>query len=173
MLVEGHERCQSCWFYKSVCICNKVRDMSKNTDSIQTEINIFMHFKEWGKTTNTGKLIKLIAPQKSSIHIYGTPQAQDYLNHLTSQDDKQLVILYPSENSVPISNYKYPSHNKTATSSSSSPFSATEYHSNSSKHLTASYSLLPNFQELSVANNLNKKLILCVIDSTWSQVKKK
>ena len=56
MNVPGKERCSKCWFYKSVCLCDKVRELAAGAEPCKTEMHLFMHYKEFGKTSNTVKL---------------------------------------------------------------------------------------------------------------------
>lgn len=173
MNIEGKERCPHCWFYKSVCLCKKVSQLSESAEALNTEIRLFMHYKEYGlkslihpdialflllihlipsffegKTSNTGKLISLIAPGNCKTVMYGTAKADEAILALGTSEDKQVILLYPCKESKPISKF---ANTQSATGAEIS----TMYELNKvgSKSLAR-----------------RKKVILCVIDSTWAQV---
>lgn len=128
MSIAGKEKCRRCWFYKSMCICGKLSDLSLGASPITTDIALFMHFKEYGKTTNTGKLVQLIAgEERCKTYVYGTSKADVGLLNIVRDESIQPVILYPTVDSVPISEFR--------------------------------------------KRDSQKKLVLCIIDSTWSQSK--
>ena len=128
MSIAGKEKCRRCWFYKSMCICSRVADLTRGASPISTDIALFMHFKEYGKTTNTGKLVQLIAEdERCKTYVYGTANADVELINMCRDESKQPVLLYPTADSIPISEFR--------------------------------------------KKEQQKKLVLCIIDSTWGQSK--
>ena len=112
MMIEGKERCSRCWFYKSMCICSRVADLTKDAEPVKTDIALFMHYKEYGKTTNTGKLVQMITGERCAMHVYGTADADVQLLSLCQDVSKQPVLLYPTASSRPISEFRRNSTNK-------------------------------------------------------------
>ncbi len=62
-----------------------------------------MHYKEWGRASNTGKLLSIGMPEKASISIFGSLASEEEM--LASFVDKSVLILYPSPEAKPISEY--------------------------------------------------------------------
>ena len=142
--VEGRERCPKCWFYKSVCLCGKIAKLRQQASSdLDTEVVVFMHHREFGKASNTGKLAPLVAPTNCRYEIYGTRRGDIALLELCEAKDKQLVILYPSEDSHQLSQFSR---------------KARRYDGSTIETHNAS-----NMRES------QKTLVLAVLDSTWSQ----
>jgi len=72
-----------------------------------------MHNKEWGRTSNTGKLMVRGMPDHSQLHLYGLKDQQEAL--IEKLNSGPSLILYPSKNSTSIADYKdlYASQNGT------------------------------------------------------------
>jgi DTW domain-containing protein YfiP len=65
-----------------------------------------MHYKEYGKSSNTGKLLSFFSPYKCTVDIFGTKSADESLWSICSAGDKMPVVLFPSNDSIPLSNLK-------------------------------------------------------------------
>lgn len=118
----SENRCLSCFMCGPLCICSAVRDMfqsplqsahhleDSNSDCnidkprIKSSIAVFMHFKEWGRASNTGKLVHIGEPHKSIVGIYGVENSEkQILDFITANPT---IILYPSANAQPIREYR-------------------------------------------------------------------
>lgn len=115
MMAENH-RCSKCFLSLIYCICSRVRSIvDESASNLSTEdpqisihrninYHIFMHFKEWGRASNTGKLLPICLPEKASIEIYGIQNEFDQL--CKTLQEKPSLILYPTADAKPISEYK-------------------------------------------------------------------
>jgi DTW domain-containing protein YfiP len=114
--ISDLHRCPKCFLSLIYCICTNVRNIVNNSPSpslvsedqrvIHRNINfhVFMHFKEWGRASNTGKLLPICLPEKASIEIYGIQEDCDKL--AKTLQEKPSLILYPTADAKPISEYR-------------------------------------------------------------------
>lgn len=99
------QKCDRCFFFRSVCICHRIKTIfSKTRHESKAKISVFMHHKEWGRSSNTGKLIPIGMPQKSLLGIYGVADSERRL--LESVLASNSLILYPSPSSKSIVEYR-------------------------------------------------------------------
>lgn len=63
-----------------------------------------MHHKEYGRVSNTGKILTCGLPDRSKLYIYGVEKDHQALSK--SLCEQPSIILYPSKNSQPLSNFK-------------------------------------------------------------------
>jgi len=61
------EKCPKCMLFTNICICNKIKIFD-----LKMRVTMMMHIKEINRSTNTGKLAKLML-SKSSIVPVGAP----------------------------------------------------------------------------------------------------
>ena len=63
--LQQQQRCSRCWLpIKPRCLCDNVP--SATTERI--DVAVAMHYKEYGRTKNTAKLIPLALPQSSQLY---------------------------------------------------------------------------------------------------------
>jgi DTW domain-containing protein YfiP len=97
-------RCTVCFLPFQLCICGDVRRLFAEAGTpFKAHIDLFMSFKEWGRTSNSGKLLSCGQPTKSNLYIYGVEK--DHLELCDSLLQRPSLILYPGANSVPLSCY--------------------------------------------------------------------
>jgi DTW domain-containing protein YfiP len=102
--LEEDNKCKSCFMTQCLCICSRVKDIyQKSETKPKSNLKVFMHYKEWGRASNTGKLLSIGMPEKSSISIFGSITDEEEM--LASFVNKPVLILYPSPDSKPISEY--------------------------------------------------------------------
>ncbi len=118
----SENRCFSCYMCGPLCICSAVRDLFQSSRSeqlvdsnsdgntnimyskVKSSIAVFMHYKEWGRASNTGKLVHIGEPHKSIVGIYGVEDSEKkILDFITTTPT---IVLYPSANAQPISEYR-------------------------------------------------------------------
>ena len=97
------DRCVVCWMHNSLCICEKARNLAISCPPITINIALLMHYKEFGRASNTGKLLQLIAPNKSTMTIFGSDDETILHNYLLNNPS---LLLYPGANSTPASEFK-------------------------------------------------------------------
>jgi DTW domain-containing protein YfiP len=102
--LEATGKCINCFLPLQICICSRIRGVFEdNLSRPKARFEVFMHNKEWGRGSNTGKLLTVGLPQQSNMYIFGDKDSQTKLSqHLSDQPS---LILYPSKSSEPISNY--------------------------------------------------------------------
>ena len=107
--MTSQNKCMSCFMNQSLCICKAIPNFFQCNELVNSHIDgiyisIYMHFKEWGRTSNTGKLMKVGLPEQSNISVYGV--AEDEATLFRELSEVPSLILYPGTGSEPISNYK-------------------------------------------------------------------
>ena len=106
-----NNQCLDCFMHQEYCICSKVKNIfSRKKASIQTHVSVFMHCCEYGKPSNTGKLLRIGLSGNSSngneelnrisYPIYGNKEGEDKL--LALFKEMPSLILYPGPSSQPI-----------------------------------------------------------------------
>jgi DTW domain-containing protein YfiP len=93
--IDSH--CQSCWFELVRCTCMLTKQTFLSTSNI--EIVMFMHFREFQRCSNTGKIIHQTFPKQSKIVILGDKNGEDGLFQCVKDKSKSTFILYPEQNS--------------------------------------------------------------------------
>ena len=95
--LEDH-RCTICW--QCVCICEAVVRLSLGVQLKHFKLTVLMHHKEWGKSTNTAKLLPIICQSNASIHVYPT-ELETVTASLCSK--APALLLWPGPGSLPAS----------------------------------------------------------------------
>ena len=135
-------RCEVCFMSKSLCVCKRVREIwAKVPSRPKCRIAIFYHYKEWGRASNTGKLLQIgLGSEFVDSFIYGNPEHEASLSALLTS--RPSAILFPGPNSVPIS-------------------SILESLNSDSDADTATAT--------TAATPTSGPAVLCVLDATWTQ----
>ena len=98
-------KCTQCFLPKLFCVCSRLREVfSSSNAKPKARMSLFMHYKEWGRISNTGKIISTGLPDQTNMYIYGIKEDHNKLKD--SLKNIPSLILYPSKTSQPISNYK-------------------------------------------------------------------
>ena len=94
--------CRNCFLLNHFCICSKIVQLFDQS-RVKMKIDTFMHYKEWGRASNTGKLLAIGMPSTSRTIIYGDElQQKAYASSLSSMN---VAILYPGPTSISISEF--------------------------------------------------------------------
>ncbi len=100
-----HNRCFNCFMTKGLCICSQTKAIyTRAKAKLKTNITVLMHCKEWGRASNTGKLMAIGMPETTSTVIFGSKSDEERM--IKSFSDSPVLILYPSATSRPITEYK-------------------------------------------------------------------
>ncbi len=91
-------RCAECALPHGVCLCAETL-AAPNT----TRVVIVMHWAESFRSSNTGRLARL-ALQDVDVALRGSPRVAP-LSICLRADEKPAVVLYPSENAIPIAEW--------------------------------------------------------------------
>jgi DTW domain-containing protein YfiP len=105
--LEAKGTCLACWV--SPCICDRFTpylisssfsSSSTSDDETNPRVVLFMHYKEWGRSSNSGKVVAALMPTpQSAICLYGLPQHESYLQALCAAP--QTFVLFPAQNATP------------------------------------------------------------------------
>ena len=98
--MESEGRCCTCFMTLPFCICEKIKAIDSSGMDLP-EILIYTHYKEYGKTSNSGKLIPQLLPQNSRI-VFFHGERSDVC--ITSSDTTTLVLC-PSPDSIPLQDF--------------------------------------------------------------------
>jgi DTW domain-containing protein YfiP len=101
-------KCEHCFLFFEYCICRQVKDIFNTPNRLlenHVHIALYMHFKEYGRASNTGKLLRIGSPTNTSQYIYGQTDQEESLQTLLQS--KPSLIIYPSPISRPISEYAH------------------------------------------------------------------
>ena len=154
--IESKEKkigqCPDCWFAIQKCICAQFQ---KTNLSVNVRLIVWMHPKEFRRSSNTGKLIVLSCPNNSKMILFGKDEDDKYLLDLIDKEYDSTYFLYPESNSV-------------SSQQLISQFFETK---NNNNPITSAESKQES--QSNVNNNPNQNPInLILIDGTWSNVKK-
>ncbi len=99
-----HKKCDQCFLTRRLCVCSKVQEIFAGFPSIKSHVSIFMHFKEWGRASNTGKVLLVGNRSHSSLYIYG--RKDDERELIRRMCETPSLIVYPKKGiSRPIHEY--------------------------------------------------------------------
>lgn len=100
-MMQAKNRCVSCFLLNRFCICEKIKANFSSNSKPSAKIAVFMHYKEFGRASNTGKILSI--GLKSEIFIFGKDNERliDILSSTPS------LILCPCPKSVSISNFQF------------------------------------------------------------------
>lgn len=104
--IEHKHRCSRCFMSSTLCICAKVKQFFQEFDHSANKINplVYMHYKEWGRASNTGKILPIGLPEISDLFIFGRKEDEDRLRFRI--ETEPTLIVYPSANARPIIDFK-------------------------------------------------------------------
>ena len=131
--INGNERCSKCWLRNSsecnICYCSQIDEMAFNipqSTSI-TPINmcIYYHYQEIGRSANTAHIFESLSSSHlnrsqsfSSRLMFGDIEKElELIQKLNNEQDTNTLetcILYPSTDSIPISQWANNRPNKTS-----------------------------------------------------------
>jgi DTW domain-containing protein YfiP len=87
--------CDSCWLLKHLCICGQISALES---TMPVKFHLFLHYKEFKRTSNTGILIKKLFPN-SGVYISGYQEDKEKLYSEIS-DKPNVCVLYPGDKSI-------------------------------------------------------------------------
>lgn len=111
-IFDEEGRCYGCYMFKAYCMCDAVRGIfaptleDTTTLTSRIEFCLFMHFKEWGRASNTGKLLNVgLGDERAGIYIFGQEEQERAL--VEKLHARPSLILYPNKNAKPITEYRH------------------------------------------------------------------
>jgi DTW domain-containing protein YfiP len=110
MILEQKNRCMKCFCKTDVCMCQRIQQILSPVQ-LPCQLTVFTHYKEWGKSSNTGKILKFGLSRYSKEFIFGVHD--DEVAFLRELESMPSIVLYPSPKSIPITDMKdwYAKHN--------------------------------------------------------------
>jgi len=98
--LRAKNRCERCFMSRLICVCRRVEELWEGQPRPRTRIAILYHYKEWGRGSNTGKLLEIgLGPGLVQSFIFGNPAHEAALNELLLS--RPSAVLYPGPKSVP------------------------------------------------------------------------
>eukprot|EP00195_Chlamydomonas_chlamydogama_P001132 CAMPEP_0202920514 /NCGR_PEP_ID=MMETSP1392-20130828/76892_1 /ASSEMBLY_ACC=CAM_ASM_000868 /TAXON_ID=225041 /ORGANISM="Chlamydomonas chlamydogama, Strain SAG 11-48b" /LENGTH=278 /DNA_ID=CAMNT_0049614011 /DNA_START=278 /DNA_END=1114 /DNA_ORIENTATION=+ len=92
--------CPNCWLLPGLCICERVQRCEP-----RTKVVVHVHHKEWGKTSNTGRIAAL-SLDGSDILMRGFRPHDAQVVELLADSSITTAILWPGANSISCSELK-------------------------------------------------------------------
>lgn len=92
--------CDGCWLLKHLCICSEVPLLSP---LVPVRFHLYVHYKEYKRTSNTGVLIKKLLPNSG---VYISCHDSDTSKLLSEISESQnICVLYPGETSLTLESW--------------------------------------------------------------------
>ena len=99
--------CSICFLTKECCICDQVRSIFKDVPRPRADIVVFQHYKEYGRASNTAKLLEIGLGSK--VCLFGNNNDCAELQEVLLNGG---FIVYPGPSSQPICNFKHTANEK-------------------------------------------------------------
>jgi len=139
--------CRRCWIMNKDCICDQVKRILPS--QFQHRLIIYMHFKEYSRSSNTGALPQAcLDPSHISVFVKGIPSHDSQVMQLCSEPNT--FLFFPSSNSITI-----PEFMKSLSGSSDR------------SEFANSFAVSPSSPDPSTS-----RFNIIVVDGTWTQAKK-
>ena len=90
-------RCSSCWLQHAQCVCSRLAPLA-GVATNRVDVALSVHYKEWGCTKNTAKLLPLV--------LEGCRAAVYPIEPLLPPRRGPTLLLFPGEGSQPASTYR-------------------------------------------------------------------
>eukprot|EP01126_Amoeba_proteus_P057991 TRINITY_DN7434_c0_g1_i5.p1 TRINITY_DN7434_c0_g1~~TRINITY_DN7434_c0_g1_i5.p1 ORF type:complete len:310 (-),score=71.25 TRINITY_DN7434_c0_g1_i5:314-1243(-) len=182
---EKQTFCSQCWLMKVVCMCERSKTLSI---SIPHQLYLYLHYKEYGRSTNTGVSLLQALPANTHLVVLGDPEGEKTLNELAVNFPLNTFVLFPSSRAVEFPEFLSTRHSPRSTKKvklgedelSTTDVVQIDTHISSSVFPTTPVSIPPP-NLVSPAGNLEnqfKKQFPCdevfniiILDSTWNQAK--
>jgi len=87
------KKCPVCRLFESICICGDIVKFD-----LRTRVTLLLHVKEYGRTTNTGKIATLMLTNSKTV-IVGAPEGEIEQKDVTAGGYENLV-LFPHASNV-------------------------------------------------------------------------
>ena len=92
-------KCLDCWWELALCTCS-IFDKSAEISIEDLEVLVFMHFKEYGRCSNTGKVISTTFPKHVRLLFLGDKQDEKYIHSCFFDEKKKTFVLFPESTSL-------------------------------------------------------------------------
>eukprot|EP00741_Cyanophora_paradoxa_P024946 tig00000056_g24079.t1 len=112
--METADTCPDCSMYLARpdlpgCICEKIKPLIEDGDLLPHSLHLYMHYREFRRMSNTGKLLVHSFPERVKMYISCIPEEERDLRRDLSDEAGNLLpnacILYPSDDSIPIADF--------------------------------------------------------------------
>ena len=100
--LAAKSKCPRCFMHASLCVCSETEKVASqhklDLDSFpRFECRVVMHYKEFGRPSNTGKFLPMLMPDHSSIAIYCTEECHQSIEFMI---ENNAVVLFPETDST-------------------------------------------------------------------------
>ena len=97
---RSSSKCSVCFLQRSCCICGRLAVLKSTLpkQELKCHVCLFTHYKEYGKASNTGKLLKFAFPGSVTTFILGNAKDDALLVDKITRENT--LVLYPGGKSV-------------------------------------------------------------------------
>eukprot|EP01120_Amphizonella_sp_Union-15-10_P003454 TRINITY_DN13875_c0_g1_i1.p1 TRINITY_DN13875_c0_g1~~TRINITY_DN13875_c0_g1_i1.p1 ORF type:complete len:321 (+),score=53.29 TRINITY_DN13875_c0_g1_i1:42-1004(+) len=92
--------CGNCWLKKQICICNGIQKFST-----KNRLLLFLHYKEYMRSSNTGVLTVLGNPESSTLYLSGKLEDEKALKDQIEKHPHDTFILFPEPKAITLSEF--------------------------------------------------------------------
>lgn len=90
--LKSRGRCSVCWHARPSCICQLVAPLHLRLD---VRFVLYMHYLEYTNAGDDGKLLRLLAPDRTDLCVFGRPGDDERLK--AALEGRHALLLFPSE----------------------------------------------------------------------------
>lgn len=96
-------KCSSCFMVKHYCICSLLESACGDHVPLKANVLSFMHYKEYGAASNTGKLLTITQPDRTANFMFAN--VEDEIKLASALEQRPSFLLFPSVASRPLGEY--------------------------------------------------------------------
>ena len=104
-VLRPRDRCALCWLPSDRCACAQcthAADILQREGRLPHTIVVYMHHKEYAKSSNTPCLLQWLGPA-AHILVHGVEEHEKRLDALIARSGSRALVLFPGESSVDVS----------------------------------------------------------------------
>lgn len=91
-------KCAGCWMPNGMCVCDaSVGDEGVGARGFEHTCIVYMHLKEFTKTSNTGCLLQALGDARTYILVQGVEEHEALLDRLLAASGNRSLLLFPSK----------------------------------------------------------------------------
>uniref|UniRef100_A0A6B2LBG9 tRNA-uridine aminocarboxypropyltransferase n=1 Tax=Arcella intermedia TaxID=1963864 RepID=A0A6B2LBG9_9EUKA len=103
LYLKNSKFCPDCWLLKDFCSCFLGKE---SKIQITNHVWIYMHYREYGRSTNTGLTMYQILGEHASLVMYGNLEEEKKMIDTINSQQQNTFVLFPSSDSITFEEYK-------------------------------------------------------------------